>query len=434
MFYKTKGLLSLKLSSCSVFWNKENLKIILSLGCVFISLKNTLYTFTYAPKTIVECTGNDEARGVIKTWALDWQRDVIQKPLLIYGPTGSGKTAIAQALSLEMDWPLFNLDFTTAIDLDKLKQQLTSSAQSIGLFSKYRLFLIDEVDGPLSRGIMPLLTLLAKENKQPIIFIANDAWDQKLSSLRTLCKLVEIKKINSSSISKTLHSIALKSNLQLSEEEISAISKNSNGDIRAAIVDIQSGQFSERDKESDVFKTVSKIFKAQTISESLEIADTADVDLSLLIRWLEENIADEYEKADEIAKSFNWLSRADVFNGRILRKQQWQLFVYYRFLSIAGIASAKNKPYYKFVKYRFPTYVKTLSTSRAKRNALKEVAEVFSTLLHCSKSQALEALFLLPLTPQILSDLKINEDTIAELSFLFGQEKIPKKTKSRIKS
>lgn len=394
-------------------------------------LENDSSKIFSAPKNISECVGNDESRALIKTWALEWQRDKPQKPLLIYGPSGVGKSTLANAISNEMNWPLFNLDFTVEIDIIKLKQQLLASSQSVGLFSKYRLFLIEDIDGPLSRGIMPVLISLAKEVKQPTIFIANDAWDTKLSSLRTLCKMVELKKINSSSISKILQLVASKLSITLSQDLISQISKNSNGDLRAAIIDLQSEQASLRDTESDVFKTVSKIFKSSDISQSMQAADTVDIDLPLLIKWLEENLPDEYEQIEEVAIGFNWLSKADVFNGRILKRQQWGLFVYYRFLSIAGVTVAKKKPYFKFIKYRFPTYIKSLSTSRAKRNALNEAALSFSTLLHCSKSQALESLFYLPITAQILAQNGVSPDSISELSFLIGEEKTTKRIKKQ---
>ena len=43
--------------------------------------------------------------------------------------------------------------------------------------------------------------------------------------------------------------------------------------------------------------------------------------------WIEENIPEEYGKED-LEKAFDMLSRADVFRGRIMRRQYYRFMVY----------------------------------------------------------------------------------------------------------
>ena len=49
----------------------------------------------YAPKKLGDVLGNAKAKAQIEVWANKWSKGVPQKPLLLMGPPGIGKTTIS---------------------------------------------------------------------------------------------------------------------------------------------------------------------------------------------------------------------------------------------------------------------------------------------------------------------------------------------------
>ena len=51
------------------------------------------------------------------------------------------------------------------------------------------------------------------------------------------------------------------------------------------------------------------------------------------------------------------LSKADIFDGRIKRRQYYGLLKYSSVLMTYGVAAAKKEKYKKFTRYRFPSFL-----------------------------------------------------------------------------
>ena len=64
----------------------------------------------YAPKSLKEFAGNPSVVEEVRTWALLFENNKNQKPLLINGPPGIGKTALAIVLAQEMGWEMLELN------------------------------------------------------------------------------------------------------------------------------------------------------------------------------------------------------------------------------------------------------------------------------------------------------------------------------------
>jgi replication factor C large subunit len=109
--------------------------------------------------------------------------------------------------------------------------------------------------------------------------------------------------------------------------------------------------------------------------------------------WIEQNIPNEYERPEEIAKAYDMLSRADIFRGRIMRRQYWKLLKYMIDLMTGGVALSKEELYRKFSRYSYPDKIKYLGMTKAKRAMQKEKLGELSKYLHCS-SQKIKTEFL----------------------------------------
>ncbi len=348
-----------------------------------------LWTNQYAPQTLDDIVGNAESVTQIKTWALDWQRGKKQKPLLLHGPPGTGKTAAARALAHEMGWVLLETNASDLRDGDNVKKIVGLASSTGTLFGEKRLVLFDEVDGVFDRGVGPALLKIVTDAVQPILLTANDVWEPKLAALRASTVRVEFKKVAKYDVKKALVRIAQS---ESRDDDLTPFLENARGDVRSAIIDFQSGAPSERQREENVFDGIRRLFKAKNFHDALGAHDDSAIDFDLFFRWIEENIPLEYETPQDSARAFDALSRASVFGARIRRRQDWDLLKFQRAMALGGVGCAKTEVYHKFTPYRFPAYVKALSQSQKSRGALKSAARKAGEKLKLSIRKAKEDL------------------------------------------
>lgn len=352
-------------------------------------------SFLPEPKSLEEVIGNDDAKQLVRTWALDWQRGKRGKALLLAGAPGVGKTAMVHALASEMQWNLIESNASDLRNADNFKKLMGLSTGSRGLFGEQRLLFIDEVDSAFDRGEIPAVMQLVRENSSPVILCANNAWEPKITSLRMECLVIQLKKVNSLTIRKYLMKLAQERSIPLQLEEADAISKASRGDVRAGMIDLltfEGKQAGEREREENVFEVVRKIFKTTSFKEAMDASSSSEVELDLLVKWVEENIPAEYERKEDVARAFDNLSKADVFAGRIRKRQDYSLQKYLRVLSFAGVSLSKEEPYHKFTMYQFPSIVKRLGESKKTREMLKGIAGKVGKETHSSISESMKAI------------------------------------------
>ncbi|MCX8199944.1 MAG: replication factor C large subunit [Candidatus Micrarchaeota archaeon] len=346
----------------------------------------------HAPKSLSEFAGNSEVVEEVRKWALLIESGKRQKPLLLYGPSGVGKTALAYALASEMGWEILEFNASDTRNKDNVERIMGAATSSAGLFSHRKLILVDEVDGlegAADRGGASAIASVIENATQPIILTANDAWDKKLYSLRSACKLIEMKHINKRTIRSVIARIAKEEGISMPEDVLDKIADSSGGDLRSAIIDLQAYlPGSMRDRDKLIFECVKSLFKAETYQDAMKSFDGTTVDYGLMKLWIESNIPIEYEKPEEIARAYNFLSRADVFDGRVLNRQAWKLQKYSYALILAGVALSKGHKYHKFSKYEFPQFLRLMSISSEKRALRKSIRRKVAAACHCSVRDA----------------------------------------------
>ncbi len=388
-----------------------------------------LWAKKHSPKTLAEIAGNDDAKEDASRWALEFERGKKEKPLLLHGPPGVGKTALAEALASEMGWSIIEANASDLRDAETMQKLFGLSSSSKGLLGTRRLLLIDEVDAARDRGEFAAIAQIIRESSQPIVFTANDLWEQSLSPIRMLCKPVEFKKVNAKSTAEVLKRIAKKEGVQAREEDIEKISKNCAGDVRAAINDLQAScgdgtceiAVSAREREKNVFEAVRGVLKAEKFNDALGAFEGVDEEPGTFLLWLEENVPNEYENAEEVARAFEALSRADVYLGRVRKTRDWGFLRFARAVMLGGVALAKDKKYYKFARYAFPSAIRSLSSSRKSRELLKKAALKAGAKTHLSSREAKKSL--LPFLwngEEVAEYFGFDEDELKHLSETYG--------------
>ncbi len=398
-----------------------------------------LWTKKYAPKTLDGVAGNDEAREELLRWAREFERGKVEKPLILHGPPGVGKTLCAEALALQMGWGLIEANASDLRDAETMNKIFGLGSSSMGLLGGTRLLLIDEIDSAFDRGEFQAITSIIKESKQPIIFTANDLWEQKIAPIRLQCRPIEFKKVNAKSAGDVLKRIAKAEGVDAGEGELERVSKNAGGDVRAAILDFQAactsgGQClvatSEREREKGIFDAVRETLKAATYADASRAMELVDEEPSGILLWIEENVPAEYEDAEEVAKAFDCISRADIYLGRVRKTRDWGFLKFARPLMTAGVALSKKQKYYKFSKYSFPSGIRVLSSNRKSRELLKSAALKAGAKTHSSSKEAKKSTMpFLFRSDEVRDYFGLSEEEFDEISklYAYGRAKERKK-------
>ncbi len=388
-----------------------------------------LLTDKYFPKNYGEFIGNVEVVEFAKKWASLWNENKKQKPLCFFGQSGSGKTCLAYLIAKQNNWEIFEMNASNFRTKDDIEKIAGMAAGNSSLFGKKRLILLDEVDGLQSqdRGGAGAIFSLIKETTNPVILTANEIYsDRKLVPLRTIAELKEFKKINYLSIAKRLREIGELEGYEFDADAIKELAKNSGGDFRSALLDMQSLspkigmkdvlELGPRARGEKIFNVMAKIFKGHDAKEIQEMAFNSEVSGELLFRWVEENIPRQFE-GEDISNAFNILSRADIFNGRIWRRQHYGFLKYSSALSTWGVGLSRSKDYSGWRPFQFPSLLSSLSATTSKRELKKKVGEKIGHKMHTSKRHGLQDI------PFIQTMLENKENAPALVSFFEFDDK-----------
>jgi len=328
-----------------------------------------------------------------------------KRALLLYGPPGSGKTSTAYALAEELGCECIELNASDWRTRDVIERIVGTASRTGSLVpGKKKLIIIDEVDGIHGRseygGLAALKKLISLSN-HPIVMIANNPWKLP-AEFRKLTKMVEFRRINQRTVLKVLKKICHAEGIEADEKVLRIIASASSGDLRSAINDLQAlaeGRkklevkdtevVSIRDTEVKIFETLQRVLKTERIDRAIDAVSSSDEEPSTILSWLAENLPLEYRSGDDLALAYNYLSRADVFYGRILRRQDWGLLRYMVELMSAGVAVAKKQKYRGYTKYRYPEVFVLMAGRKGEKQKLKPLVEKLreSGKLHASSRE-----------------------------------------------
>ncbi|MFH1424962.1 MAG: replication factor C large subunit [archaeon] len=367
--------------------------------------ESTPWTEKYRPNKLSEIAGHEKAIEIVLSYVKNFKKGA--KPPLLHGPTGNGKTSLAIALANEFDYELVEMNASDFRTKNSIKEKLGhASGQQSLLQKKGKIILIDEIDGVhgnSDRGGLPAIYEIIKESSYPVLITANDAWKPKLSLLRKKCKTIKLEPVGIREATKKLMEIAGLENLKIGKDVVAEIARRSEGDLRAALNDLQCvtngvkdvkfedlDSMGVRDREKEITQVLMAIFKSKDSKFIMDTLFSFGKNPEEIFNWLAENIPNEYEKPDEIAKAYDHLSRADVFSRRIMRTQSWGLLKYYNDHIALGVSSAKHEKYSKFTKYAPPSIIMKMGRSKIARATRDAIAAKIGAELHCSKKRAIE--------------------------------------------
>jgi replication factor C large subunit len=344
----------------------------------------------YRPKNISDVIGNkkqiEEILGHVKNYHKG-------KPLMLHGPSGSGKNLVLELIARELNYELVELTASDFRDYQSIKQGILNSATQISLFSKGKIILVDDTE-IADHGMMKGIREVVRESSFPVMLMAANPYTKQLYELRKISILVRFDKVRSDSMKSFLEKIAKAEGIAYEEKALGQLARMADGDVRSALIDLEAiGEVTEksilllgqRNFKQSVFDTL-KIMLKTTDSENSKLAiEQSEKDPEEIFWWMEENIFREYEKPQEIAVAYEFLARADYFSCLIMRRQSWGLQKYVSDM-MAFVSIAKQNPYRKFSMYQSPKFFARLG---ARRSAdITNIMEKIGKMTHTSRKNA----------------------------------------------
>jgi len=359
----------------------------------------------YQPKKLSDVVGQPQAIQSLLKWAEGWRKGKPEKlAALLYGPAGTGKTAAAVAFAREFGWDLIELNASDKRTFNVIQKVAGTAATTGTLFSGAagkRLVVLDEADnvhGTADRGGYRAIEQVLKQAANPIVLIANDQYEIPWT-IRALCLLVNFRRLTQDSIAKVLERICRAEKIEVEPLALNVIAEAARGDLRSAINDLQAVATGKRclpiedvvvyrrDKEINIFEVLGQLMHATTTKQARELLWALDRPPEDAIDWISENVPKMLLEPADLERVYEALSRADIFLGRIRRRQSYGLLGYASDLMTTGVALSRQGQL-KHVRFQAPSSGMLMGRTRAARAVRDGIAKKIAGHCHTSSSEA----------------------------------------------
>jgi len=246
------------------------------------------------------------------------------------------------------------------------------------------------VEGADAGGRAAILKLL-ELTLNPVILIANDLYSLRSTptgkAISEKCEQIEFRRYMKSQIISVLKEILREEGRYCSPEDLERIAENANGDLRAAINDLQGGCETEgegRDMELSTYTVVNNILHPHGSNLQdlrMEIMNLG-VDPNDFLLYLLENVYPLRSNGTDFERALKYIAISDLFLGRVASRMNYSLWSYATdFMTLLSSLELKSEKYEKF---SFPSLIRNMSALRKYRNERRNFAYVMGRYIHKS--------------------------------------------------
>ncbi len=393
------------------------------------------WIYKYMPSSLEEFEAQKESLRTLKNFITNFKTQR-KKAALIHGPSGCGKTVSVHTIAKNLNLEIVEINASDVRNKAALGTIINQVGKQMSLFAKGKIILVDEIDavsGTKDRGGIQQLISLIPQTAFPIIMTAQNAYDKKLNKIRSKSEIIQYEPLDYMSIYNILKRICRSENIEHNDMDLKILSRTSGGDARAAINDLQTissaknsikrediDSLPQRNQTESILKALVKIFKVKEPMIALKALDNVNENFDQTMLWIDENLPYEYTDPKDLAEAYQWLSKADVYKGRIRRWQHWRFIVYIKNHITAGIALSKKKKYSGFTSYKPTNRILKLWKAKMKYMKRNAIAEKIALKTHSSKKEVIKNT--LPFIQPIFQKNKEMGNELAEYFELDNEE------------
>ncbi len=209
----------------------------------------------YRPQTLETLVGQEHIKKTL-TSAIELGK--ISHAYLFTGPRGTGKTSTARILAKSLNCkngPTVHpcgecescKDITNSIPIDVIEidaasnrkvedaQNILEKVQYVPVNGKYKIYIIDEVHMLTNHAFNALLKTLEEPPENVIFILATTEVHKVLDTIKSRCQRFDFRRITTDDIVKHLRYISDEEKINITDDALFAIAKNSAGGMRDSI-------------------------------------------------------------------------------------------------------------------------------------------------------------------------------------------------------
>lgn len=209
----------------------------------------------YRPQTLDTLVGQEHIKKTL-TSAIELGK--IAHAFLFTGPRGTGKTSTARILAKSLNCvngPTLHpcgecescKDITNSVPIDVIEidaasnrkvedtQNILEKIQYVPVYGKYKIYIIDEVHMLTNHAFNALLKTLEEPPENVIFILATTEVHKVLDTIKSRCQRFDFRRITTEDIVKHLRFISDEEKINISDDALFTIAKNSAGGMRDSI-------------------------------------------------------------------------------------------------------------------------------------------------------------------------------------------------------
>jgi hypothetical protein len=145
-----------------------------------------------------------------------------------------------------------------------------------------------------------------------------------------------------------------------------------------------------RNRKLEIFRVLDRIFLTNNFAAAKGAVETSDIDMSMMISWVEENIPNRYWTKQSMSQAYSELVFASRFFETAERVRYYG-YMKYASTGIAGVSISSGGQMKHLSPYAFPSRVKYLSTTKEARGVQTRIAMKLSPFLHTNRHEIISS-------------------------------------------